>query len=240
MLTRFEHDLTVQNILDQLPSITKINNILPSEQPNLPKDEQILDPILTSKKLYDIIDDPRILSDVRLCIDDMLLFLTSTFCQTTRSSISQSSTPLSVSFHDLSLISSTPTSLPPTPTTPHSLFHRSLTRFPSNPSQDHSFNTEHLLRLPSSAFSRSIEPTILTPPLSAQSNISDKKRRKNKNKQQANEVVLNVNNNNNNVMTAKHDTLLQQQQTFSVLLPEDCADFVVIDEQDGIQMNSFR
>jgi len=249
MLTRFEHNITVENILDQLPSITKPNNLISVEQENLSKDQQIIDPILTSKKIYDIIDDSLILDDVRLCINDMILFLTSNFFQTTRSS--QSLTPLLVSFHDLSLISSSSTtsSLPSTPSTPHSRFHRPLTRFSSTTNQDHSFNTEQILRLTTTTFSRCIDTNNLTPTLSVQS----KKRRKNKNKQQqqSNELLLNINNNNNN-MNDEQDYLQPQQQNFNVFLPEDCSDFVVIDEQNdnnwidtvnrnfGIQMNSFR
>jgi hypothetical protein len=242
MLIRFEHNITVQNILDQLPSIGKTTNLISIEQENLPKDEQIIDPILTSKKFYDIIDDSLILDDVRLCINDMILFITSNFFQTTRSS--QSSTPLLVSFHDLSLIS------PSTPSTPHSRFHRPLTRFSSTTNQDHSFNTEQILRLTTTTttFSRCIDTNNLTPTLSVQS----KKRRKNKNKQQSNELLLNINNNNNNDMNDEQDYLQPQQRTFNVFLPEDCSDFVVIDEQNdndwidtvnrnfGIQMNSFR
>jgi hypothetical protein len=242
MLIRFEHNITVQNILDQLPSIGKTTNLISIEQENLPKDEQIIDPILTSKKFYDIIDDSLILDDVRLCINDMILFITSNFFQTTRSS--QSSTPLLVSFHDLSLIS------PSTPSTPHSRFHRPLTRFSSTTNQDHSFNTEQILRLTTTTFSRCIDTNNLTPTLSVQS----EKRRKNKNKQQqqSNELLLNINNNNNNDMNDEQDYLQPQQQTFNVFLPEDCSDFVVIDEQNdndwidtvnrnfGIQMNSFR
>jgi hypothetical protein len=257
MLNRFEHNVTVQNIIDHLPLTTKPNNFITSEQENLNKDNEIIDSLLTSKKFYDIIDDSLILDDVRLCINDMILFLTSNFYQTTltitttTSTTSQSSTPLSVSFHDLSLISSsTTTSLPSTPSTPHSRFHRPLTRFPST-SQDHTFNTEHILRLPSATFSRCIDTSNLTPPPSAQSSIIGKKRRKNKNKQQPNELLLNINNNNNN-MNHEDNFLQEQQQTFNVFLPEDCSDFVVIDEQNdndwidnvnrnfGLQINSFR
>ncbi len=246
MLNRFENNVTVQSILDQLSSTTKSTNSISSEQQNHDKDQEILDPILTPKKFYDIIDDSLILDDVRLCINDMILFLTSNFFQTTRSS--QSSTPISVSFHDLSLISSSTTSsLPSTPSTPHSRFHRPLNRFPSSTNQDHSFNTDLILRLPTSTFSRCIETNNLTPSLSAQSNIIGKKRRKNKNKQQSNELLLNVNNNNNN-MNEEQATLTQQ--TYNVFLPEDCSDFVVIDEENandwtetvnrnfGLRMNS--
>jgi len=245
MLNRFEHNITVQSIIDQISSITKTNNLISSEQENLLKDQEIIDPILTSKKFYDIIDDSLILDDVRLCINDMILFITSNFYQTTTSS--QSSTSLSVSFHDLSLISSsTTTSLPSTSSTTHSRFHRPLTRFPSTTNQDHSFNTEHILRLPTTTtFSRCIDTNNLTPP----SSIIGKKRRKNKSKQQSNELLLNINNNNNNNnnnnMNEKQENL--QQQTFNVFLPGDCSDFVVIDEQNDnnwidtvdIQMNSF-
>jgi hypothetical protein len=246
MLNRFEHNITVQSIIGQLPPIIKTNSCLLPEQENLIKDKEIIDPILTSKKFYDIIDDSLILDDVRLCINDMILFLTSNFYQTTllsstltlptattTATTSPSSTPLSVSFHDLSLISSsTTTSLPSTPSTPHSRFHRSLTRFPSTANQDHSFNTEHILRLPTTIFSRCIDTMNLTPPLSTQSSIITKKRRKNKNKQQSNELLLNTNNNNNNMINDEGNLLQQQQQNFSVYLPEDCVDFVVIDEQN--------
>lgn len=248
MLSRFEHNIAVQNLLDKIPSIPKSNNFISTEQGNLLKDQENLDPILTSKKFYDIIDDSLILDDVRLCINDMILFLTSNFFQTTTSSTSQSSTSLSVSFHDLSLISSSASSS--LPSTQHSRFHRPITRFPSTTNQDHTFNTEHILRLPTTAFSRCIDSTPLTPTLSTQSNNIGKKRRKNKTKQQANEILLNVNNN-NNTMNDEQETC-QQQQVFNVLLPEDCSDFIVIDEQNdndwidtvnknfGIQMNSFR
>jgi hypothetical protein len=246
MLNRFEHDITIQNIIDQLPLPTKQNNFITSEQENLPKDNEIIDSMLTSKKFYDIIDDSLILDDVRLCINDMILFLTSNFYQTTRSTSSQSSTSLSLSFHDLSLISPTTTSSPPTPSTPHSRFHRPLTRYSSTTNQDHSFNTEHILRLPSTTFTRCIDTTNLTPPSSAQSSVIGKKRRKNKNKQQqSNELLLNINNNNNN----NTEEVAIVQQTFNVFLPEDCSDFVVIDEQNdwidnvnknfGIEINSF-
>lgn len=231
MVNRFEHNVTVQSILDQLPSTSKSNHVISSEEQTRAKvEEEILDPTPPSKKCYDLIDNSLILEDVRLCIDDMLLFLTSNFFQTTRSS--QSSTPLSVSFHDLSLISPTSTSsLPSTPSTPHSRFHRPLARFPSSTSQDHSFHTEHILRLPASVFPRCIEPTSLTPPLSASLNINAKKRRKNKSKQQTNEILLNVNNNNNNNNLMEEQTLVLA--TYQVFLPEDCSNFVVIDEENS-------
>ena len=241
MVNRFEHNVTVQSILDQLPSTSKPNPVISSEEQNRPKVEEILDPIPPLKKCYDLVDNSLILEDVRLCIDDMLLFLTSNFFQTTRPS--QSSTPLSVSFHDLSLISPTSTSsLPSTPSTPHSRFHRPLARFPSSTSQDHSFHAEHILRLPTSVFPRCIEPNSLTPPLSASLNISGKKRRKNKNKQQTNEILLNVNNNNNNnnSIGEKQETLFFP--TYQVFLPEDCSNFLVIDEEtiNGIETSSTR
>ncbi|CAF1252724.1 unnamed protein product [Adineta steineri] len=266
MLNRFEYNITAQNIIDQLSSTAKSNNnILSSEQENVPEDNEITDPLMTSKKFYDTIDDSLILDDVRLCINDMILFLTSNFYQTTllssaltlptttttTTSTSPISTPLSVSFHDLSLISPTSPSLPPTPSTPHSRFHRPLGRFPSTINQDHSFNSEHILRLPSTAFSRYNDTTNLTPPLSTQSSLIAKKRQKKKNKQESNELVLNTNNNNNNNnYIVDEENILLQQQTFNVFLPEDCSDFIVIDEQDNndwidndnrnfnIQMNS--
>lgn len=147
----------------------------------------------------------------------MILFLTSNFYQTS----------LSVPFADLSLIPSSPTS----PTTSHSLFHRSLSRFSTTTStnQDHSFANEHLLRLPTTSFSRCFDN--LTPPSSTNSSIIGKKRRKNKNKQQqSNEILLNTNNNNNN-MFDKEDCYLPQS-TYHVYLPEDPGDFIVIDEQE--------
>ena len=98
--------LEIQNIIDQLPLTTKSNNFTSSEQiTNISKDTEFNDSISTSKKYYDIIDDSLILDDVRLCINDMILFITSNFYQTTRSTTSQSPPQLSVSFHDLSLIS---------------------------------------------------------------------------------------------------------------------------------------
>ncbi|CAF4618688.1 unnamed protein product [Rotaria sp. Silwood1] len=274
MINRFEHNITVQSIINQIPSMGIKNNLTSTEQQNLNKNNELIDPLCTSKKFYDIIDDSLILDDVRLCINDMILFLTSNFYQTTllsstsiltttttttATTTSQPSTPLSVSFHDLSLISSsTTTSLPSTPSTPHPRFHRPLTRYSSATNQDHSFNTEHILRLPTSTFSRCIDTTNLTAPLSAQSNIVGKKRRKNKNKQQSNEILLNVNNNNNNMENEEENLQQQQQQqhqqkqSFDVILPEECSDFVVIDEKNdndwinnvnrnfGIQINSLK
>jgi hypothetical protein len=215
MLIRFEHNITVQNILDQLPSIGKTTNLISIEQENLPKDEQIIDPILTSKKFYDIIDDSLILDDVRLCINDMILFLTSNFYQTS----------LLIPFSDLSLI-------PSSPTTPYSLFHRSSSRLSTTTTnQDHSFSNEHILRLPTTtSFSRCFEN--LTPPSSTNSSIIGKKRRKNKNKQQSNEILLNTNNNNNNNNISNQDDCYLQQSTYRVYLPEDSFDFIVIDEHD--------
>lgn len=225
MLNHFEHNVTVEDLIDQ----AKSNLLVPSEpkqilNQNEAVDESV-DTTLTSKKSLNIIDDPNILDDVRLCINDMILFLTSNFFQT-----SQSSTSLSISFSDLSLIPSSPS--PTTPTTPHSLFHRSLSRFSSTTtSQDHSFSNEHLLRLPTASFSRCIEK--MTPPSSTNSSIIGKKRRKNKNKQQqSNEILLNTNNNNNNkdLFYERHD--YSQQLTYNVILTEDNSDFIVIDEQN--------
>ena len=225
MLNRFEHNVTVESIIDQ----TKTSIFLPCQSQQIldqhQTDNESIDPILISKKSYSMIDDSDILDDVRLCINDMILFLTSNFYQT-----SQSSTSLSLSFSDLSLIPSSPTA----PSTPHSLFHRSLSRFSSTTvSQEHSFTNEHLLRLPTTSFSRCIEN--LTPPLSANSSIIAKKRRKNKNKQQnqSNEMLFNANNNNNNNNTINEKDNYSQKSTYDVFLPEDCSDFVVIDEQDS-------
>jgi hypothetical protein len=241
MLNRFEHNITVQSILDQIPLITKPKNFILSEQEIF---NETIDPVITSKKFYDIIDDSLILDEVRLCINDMILLLTSNYYQTTlltssltSTTTSQPSTPLSVSFHDFSLLSSSTTSsLPSTPSTPHSRYHRSLTRFSSTTSQDHSFNTEHILRLPTTTFSRcteTVNTSHLTSPLSTQSSIIGKKRRKNKNKQQqSNELLLNTNNNNNNMNNDEENSLQQQQQIFNVFLPEDCSDFMVVDEQN--------
>ena len=219
-----------------------------------------MDPVPITKKFYEIIDDSLILDDVRHCINDMILFLTSNFYQTTllscasiltsastasttaTTSTSQSSTPLSISFHDLSLISAattTATSLPSTPSTPHSRFHRQFTRFSSTTNQDHSFNTEHLLRLPT-AFTRcndTISSSYLTPPSSAQPSIIGKKRRKNKSKSQEqppSELLLNSNNNNNSSSDSRFDTSDNHQwvpqPAFNVILADDGADFVVVDE----------
>ncbi|CAF2128680.1 unnamed protein product [Rotaria magnacalcarata] len=228
MLNHFEQNVTVESLVGQ----TKPNLFVPSQAQNILEqngiDNKPIDPILTSKKSYNIIDDSNILNDVRLCINDMILFLTSTFYQTSQSS------SLSLSFSDLSLIQTS--SSPTTPTTPHSLFHRSLSRFSSTTSsQDHSFTNEHLLRLPPTVFPRCIEK--LTPPSSTNSSIIGKKRRKNKNKQQqrqqSNEIILNTNNNNNsyyNTMNESDNYL--QQSTYSVILPEDYAGFCIIDEQN--------
>ena len=160
----------------------------------------------------------NILDDVRLCINDMILFLTSNFYQTS----------LSIPLADISSIPSSP----PTSSTPHSLFHRSLSRFSSSTaSQDHSFSNEHLLRLPTNSFSRCFES--LTPPSSTNSSIIGKKRRKNKNKQQSgtNEILLNTNNNNNNHRLCDETNGYLQQPTYQVYLPEDTCDLIVIDEQ---------
>jgi hypothetical protein len=83
--------------------------------------------------------------------------------------------------------------------------------------------------------------------------IGKKRRKNNKNKEQSNELLLNMNNNNNNNnnMNDQREVLLQQQ-TFNVFLPEDCSDFVVIDEENpsdwidtvnqtvGLPMNTLR
>ncbi len=204
-------------MIDQL----KTNLFLPCQSQQISDqnqtDTESIDPILTSKKSVDLIDDSNILDDVRLCINDMILFLTSNFYQTS----------LSIPVSDLSLIPSSPSS----PSTPHSLFHRSLSRFSSTTTnQDHTFTNEHLLRLPTTSFSRCFES--LTPPSSTNSSIIGKKRRKNKNKQQ---ILLNTNNNNNNDI---HQQLLNneddylRQSNYHVYLPDDTSDFIVIDEQD--------
>ncbi|CAF4825251.1 unnamed protein product, partial [Rotaria sp. Silwood2] len=83
MLNRFEHNVTVQSIINQIPSMAVTNNSTTTEQQNLDKNNEIVDSLCTSKKLYDIIDDSLIVDDVRLCINDMILFLTSNFYQTT-------------------------------------------------------------------------------------------------------------------------------------------------------------
>ncbi|CAF2581500.1 unnamed protein product [Rotaria sp. Silwood2] len=227
MLNNFEHNINVEKIIDQ----TKTNVFVQCQPQKILEqqygtDNESVDPMLISKKSFNIINDSNILDDVRLCINDMILFVTSTFYQT-----SQSSTSLSISFSDLSLIPSS--SAPTTPTTPHTLFHRSLSRFSSTTtSQDHSFTNEHLLRLPTTAFSRCIEK--LTPPSSTNSSIIGKKRRKNKNKQQPpNEILLNTNNNNNNnsqIINEKDYYL--QQPTYNVILAEDISDYIIIDEQN--------
>jgi hypothetical protein len=215
MLNRFEHNVTVQSIIDQI----KTNIFLPCQSQQIldyqnQTDNELIDPILTSKKSFDIIDDSNILDDVRLCINDMILFLTSNFYQTS----------LLIPFSDLSLI-------PSSPTTPYSLFHRSSSRLSTTTTnQDHSFSNEHILRLPTTtSFSRCFEN--LTPPSSTNSSIIGKKRRKNKNKQQSNEILLNTNNNNNNNISNQDDCYLQQS-TYRVYLPEDSFDFIVIDEHD--------
>lgn len=255
MLSRYERDVTVQSIVNQIPSVKITNNSVLSEKQSLSKDNsEVMDATSQLKKCYDLIDDSLIVNDVRLCINDMILFLTSNIYQTrllsstsiltsttTTATTSQSSSPLSVSFHDLSLISTSTTnttasSLPSTPSTPHSRFHRSITRFSSATNQDHSFNTEHILRYPTSTFSRCIDTSTLTPSLTIpQSSFVGKKRRKNKTKQQSNELVLNVNNNNNkNIDNIKENVQQkQQQQTFTVILSEDCADYVVIDDKSN-------
>jgi hypothetical protein len=210
MLNRFEHNVTVQSLIDQL----KTNLFLPCQSDQNQTDTESIDPILTSKKSFDIIDDSTILNDVRLCINDMILFLTSNFYQTS----------LSIPLSDVSLIPSSPSS----PSTPHSLFHRSLSRLSSTTTNsDHSFSNEHILRLPTTSFSRCFER--LTPPSSINSSLIGKKRRKNKNKQQTNEILLNTNNNNNN---HNEENCYLQQSTYHVYLPEDSSDFIVIDEQE--------
>lgn len=255
MLSRFEHDVTVQSIVDQLPVNNNNNSkssnpcpAAPEVSVSLPTGNDTIDPVSTSKKFYNTIDDSLILDDVRLCIKDMILLLTTQSYQTALSSYtsiltnttttttttSQSSTPLSISFHDLSSLSPT-SSLPSTPCTPHSRFHRPLTRFSSTATQDHSFNTEHLLRLPNTLTRciDSLNTNQFTPTLSTQSSLIGKKRRKNKNKpsqepQSPTELLVNTNNNNNNM---EETTSSVQQGTFNVFLAEDCTDFVVIDEQ---------
>ena len=218
MLHRFEHNVTVQSIIDQI----KTNIYLPCQSQTIVEQHQInnetIDSILTSKKSFDIIDDSNILDDVRLCINDMILFLTSNYYQTS----------LSIPYSDLSLIPSSPST---TTSTPHSLFHRSLSRF-STTNQDLSLSNDHILRLPTTSFSRCFE--TLTPPSSTNSSIIGKKRRKNKNKQQqqSNEILLNTNNNNNNNSVFNEEDYYLQQATYHVYLPEDSTDFLVIDDSE--------
>lgn len=183
-------------------------------------DTESIDPILTSKKSFDLIDDSNILDDVRLCINDMILFLTSSYYQTS----------LSIPLADLPSVSS---SSPTTPTTPHSLFYRSFSRLSSTTSnQDHSFSNEHLLRLSSNSYSRCFES--LTSPSSTNSSIIGKKRRKNKNKPTTNELLLNTNNNNNNSSSSSSFCVPNEEDlstTYEVYLPEDTSDFIIIDDQ---------
>jgi hypothetical protein len=147
----------------------------------------------------------------------MILFLTSNFYQTS----------LSIPLSDLSLISSSSS----TPTTPHSLFHRSLSRFSSTTNQDHSFSNEHTLRSPTTTtYSRCFEN--LTPSSLTNSSIIGKKRKKNKNKQQTNEILLNTNNNNN----YNHYSYDQENNlTYHVYLPEDTSDFIIIDDHQTFE-----
>lgn len=253
MLNRFEHDVSVQSIIDQLATVKKPTPAPPVDQNTRSFEPEPADPVLTSKKMYDTIDDSLILHDVRQCIDDIILFLTSNFYQTallsstltlpttttTTTTTSPTSTPLSVSFHDLSLIPSPTTSLPSTPSTPHGRFPRTIPRFPSSAGQDLSFSAEHKLRVSAAATAlpRCLDTVCMTPPLSAQSNLIAKKRRKNKSKPAANELVLNTNNNNNN-NNGKSDavcierTLQSHLPIFRVVLPEDDVNFVVIDDQN--------
>lgn len=227
LLTHFEHNIMIENLIDQ----TKANSSTSSQSQNSlvqqSTNNESLDPILTSKKQLNAIDDSNILNDVRLCINDMILFLTSTYYQT-----SQSLTSLSFSDISLTQASSSPT----TPTTPHSIFHRSLSRLSSTTSQDHSFNNEHFYRLPPTVFPRCVEK--FTPSSSTtNSSIIGKKRRKNKGKQQqqqSNEILLNTNNNNNNneyYSTINETDNYLQQPTYNVMLAEDCSEFTVIDDQ---------
>ena len=252
MLNRFEHDADVQGMINKSPQGAKVNGC-PStiEAAKISTDNETTDNVLASKKLYEIIDDQLILDEVRLCINDMILFLTSQFYQTALSSYtsiltnttttttttSQSSTPLSVSFHDLSLLSSTSVSLPTTPTASHSRFHRPIPRFSSTTTQEHVFNTEHFLRMPST-FTRcfdSINSNHFTPILATQTSVLGKKRRKNKTKSSPdNQVLVNTNNNNNNMDDAEDNTSTSVMNgQFNVYLAEECPDFVVIEEQQN-------
>lgn len=179
-------------------------------------DTESIDPILTSKKSFDTLDDSTILDDVRLCINDMILFLTSNYYQTS----------LSIPLPDLPSVSS---SSPTTPSTPHSLFYRSLSRFSSTTSNpDHTFSNEHLLRLSANTYSRGFESLTTSSSSSTNTSIIGKKRRKNKNKQSTNEYLLNTNNNNSNVSNENDSSF--QQMTYQVYLPEESANFIIIDD----------
>ena len=208
--------MTVQSIIDQLKS----NLFLPcqSSQTNSDQnhtDTESIDPILTSKKSLDLIDDSTILDDVRLCINDMILFLTSSYYQTS----------LLIPLPDMSSVSS---SSPTTPSTPHSLFYRSFSRLSSTTSnQDHGLANEHLLRLSANSYSRAFES--LTASSSTNASIIGKKRRKNKSKQSTNEYLLNTNNNNSH--KSNKDDLSFQPMTYEVYLPEESVDFIIIDDQ---------
>lgn len=230
MLNRFEHNVTVQSILDQTKNDLCLS--APAALSEQRSNQEALDPSVPARKYYDLIDDPSLLNDVRLCINDMILLLSSNFYQT-----SQSSTSLSLSFSDLSLIPSSSTtstnSLPNSPSTSHSLFHRSLSRFSSTTSnQEHSFSNEHLLRLPAASFSRCADH-LTSPATSTNASLLGKKRRKNKPKQElANDSFLNTNNSNNRCYSTPDAFNRQASSPFicQVLLPDDYSDFLVVDD----------
>lgn len=255
MINNFEHDVNVQAIIDQLPKLTKTTRS-PStcEHIKTPKENTPVENQSTSKKTYEKIEDSSILEDVRLCIDDMIMLLTSQFYQTALSSFtsiltntttttttsSQSSTPLSVSFHDLSLLSPTSTSLPATPTTSHVRFHRPMNRFSSTATQDHSYFVDHHHLRFSSTLTRcldSMNSSHLTN-LSTQPGILGKKKRKAKSKlpladSNDNEILVNTNNNNNNM--DEHDQKTTNQpmtNELNVYLAEECSGLVVVDERN--------
>ena len=214
MLNHFEHNVTVESMIEQ----TRTNPFVPDQsQQTVEQHEshvESTDLMLTSKKSFHIIDDSNILDDVRLCINDMILFLTSNFYQTS----------LSMSSSDPSLIPS-----PTVPSTPHPLFHRSRSRFSSTTtSQDHSLANEHRLRISTASFPHRVERSM---PLSlTDSTIISKKQRKNK-QQQSKEISLNTNNNNNRSLINDQDHYFQQS-TYTVCLPEDYPNLNIIDEHN--------
>jgi hypothetical protein len=242
LLNSFEHNVTVQTIVDRTAkNLFSMSSTIHTQDTI----DNVTDSILTSKKSYEVIDDEHLLNDVRLCINDMILFLTSNFYQTRQSSTSLSlpSSDLSV-MHSSSSTNTTVMSLPSTPSTAHTLFHRSLSRFSSTTTstQEKPFNNEHLRRLPTIGLARCIDnvtsSSTVTTPMTTNENILVKKRRKNKSKQSSsNEPRSNTNNNNNTRLpTTKHaNNGSTQPSLFHVILAEDCSEMIVIDEFDNMK-----
>ncbi|CAF1049600.1 unnamed protein product [Didymodactylos carnosus] len=248
MLIRFEHNVNVKSLLERVSSVVS-TTVIQSHEIQIPLPQRTLiqrnyssttttvNTVVTNST-ETIPTQEAILNDVKLCIDDMILFITSTFYQTivlastassttptsTAPSPSQPTSPqmCSISCYDYPLNSTTPISLTSTPLTPHHRFHRSLSSRFSTSTTISIQDGEHILRLPTATFPR-CEPLPL------------KTKKKNRNKKSVVAINENINNNNNVVQPqqAESNQSSEQQQHYDVFVQEDFADqCLVVDESN--------